>query len=65
MFADFFSNLTIDDKQCTIAWYVDDAKVFNKNPDDVTKIIYKSKTDYGDLKIARGKIILSLKLKLK
>ena len=55
MFAEFFSNLTIDNEQCTIAWYVDDAKVSNKNPDDVTKIIYKFKTDYGDLKITRGK----------
>ena len=35
------ANCTINGKQCTIAWYVDDNKISHVDPDVVTSIIEK------------------------
>ena len=44
----------INDKQCTIVWYVDDNKVSHEDPKIVTEVMDLMKSHFGDLTITRG-----------
>ncbi len=50
------ANKTINGKQCTIGWYVDDNKVSHEDEKVVTKMLNTIKQHFGDLKISRGKV---------
>ena len=49
------ANSTIDDRQCTIAWYVDENKVSHIDEDMNTRIIEAKAENFGKLAILRGK----------
>ena len=49
------ANKTINGKQCTVAWYVDDNFVSHVEKKVVDDILDKMKEKFGDLKITRGK----------
>ena len=49
------ANATIEGKQCTIAWYVDDNKISHENPEVVTMIIEKLEERFGKMTVTRGK----------
>lgn len=49
------ANATIDGKQCTIVWYVDDMKVSHVDPTVVDSIIAKVEAEYGEMTKMRGK----------
>jgi hypothetical protein len=49
------ANQTIDGKQCTIAWYVDDNKISHVNPRVVTDVVTKIEERFGKMTITRGK----------
>ena len=52
-------NKTINGKQCTIVWHVDDLKISHVDPGVATDIIRKLNKKYGDimpLSVSRGKI---------
>jgi len=44
----------VNDKQCTIAWYVDDNKISHVNPTVVTQIIEAIEQHFGKMTIVRG-----------
>ena len=48
------ANKEINDKQCTIVWYVDDNKVSHDDPEVVTEVIELMKGHFGDLTVTRG-----------
>mmetsp|Transcript_1239 Transcript_1239/g.1761 ORF Transcript_1239/g.1761 Transcript_1239/m.1761 type:complete len:161 (-) Transcript_1239:922-1404(-) len=48
------ANQTIDGKQCTITWFVDDVKISHESSAVVTGIIKALEEEYGDLKATRG-----------
>jgi hypothetical protein len=49
------ANMTINDKQCTIAWYVDNTKISHEDPEVVTTIIEKIEERFGKMTVTRGK----------
>jgi hypothetical protein len=52
-------NKMIDDRQCTIVWYVDDLKISHEDPAVVGKCIDLIRQEFGskmDLPVRRGKI---------
>jgi hypothetical protein len=49
------ANCTIDGKQCTIAWYVDDNKISHADPQVVNKVIENIEERFGKMTITRGK----------
>ena len=50
------ANKTINGKQCTILWYVDDNKISHKDPKVVTEVIDIMKGHFGELTVTRGKV---------
>ena len=48
-------NKTVNGKQLTIVWYVDDCKVSHADAEVVTSIINDLKLHFGELKVSRGK----------
>jgi hypothetical protein len=48
------ANSTINGKQCTIAWYVDDTKISHADPNVVTSIIEKIEATFGKMTVKRG-----------
>jgi hypothetical protein len=49
------ANKTIDGKQCTGAWYVDDMKILHVNPEVVSLMIRKLEARFDKMTITRGK----------
>ena len=49
------ANKTINNKQCTIVWYVDDTKISHVDSIVVTKIIKAIEEKFGDMTVIRGK----------
>jgi hypothetical protein len=49
------ANKTVYKKQCTIAWYVDDNKIFHVDPKVVTGVVNKNEERFGKITITRGK----------
>jgi hypothetical protein len=49
------ANCTIDGKQCTIAWYVDDTKISHEDPEIVSAIIKKLEERFDKMTVTRGK----------
>jgi len=47
------ANKIIDNKQCTIAWYVDDMKISHVNQDVVTQIIQDIEKKFGKMSVTR------------
>ena len=47
------ANKTIDGKQCTICWYVDDTKISHIDPKVVTSVITKIEERYGKMVVTR------------
>ena len=50
-----FANATIDGKQCTIGWYVDDNIITHVDPNQVTWVIDKIEEKFGKMVVSRGK----------
>ena len=48
------ANATIEGKQCTILWYVDDNKISHVNPKVVDDIIKKIESKFGKISQTRG-----------
>ena len=48
------ANKSIDKKQCTIAWYVNDMKISHVNKDVVTQIIKDLEKKFGKMSVTRG-----------
>ena len=44
----------IEGTQCTIAWYMNDNKLSNKNPEVISDIINEVKKHFGDIYDVRG-----------
>jgi KUP system potassium uptake protein len=49
------ANKTINGKQCTIVWYVDDNKISHVEYDVVTRIIKRIEKSFGKMAVTRGK----------
>ena len=52
-------NKTVNDKQCTIIWHVDDLKISHIDPDIVSRVLADIDAEYGKItkmNITRGKI---------
>jgi len=49
------ANCTIDGKQCTIAWYVDDTKISHEDHNVVSMIISKLEEQFDKMTVTRGK----------
>ena len=49
------ANYMIDDKQCTVAWYVDDTKIFHVDQGVVSRVIQQIEGHFGKMAVARGK----------
>jgi hypothetical protein len=49
------ANSTIEGKQCTICWYVDDNKISHVNPKVVDKVISMIEKKFGKMSTTRGK----------
>ena len=49
------ANKMINNKQCTVAWYVDDNKISHVDPDVVTNIILEIEKKFGKMTTTRGK----------
>ena len=49
------ANKTVNGKQLTIVWYVDDCKISHEDPTVVTELINNLKKQFGDLKVSRGR----------
>ena len=45
----------INDKQCTIQWYVDNNKVTHVNEDFIIGVIYITKRNFGELVVSHRK----------
>ena len=54
-YARCIANVTIQDKQCTIAWYVGNNKVSHLDEEVKTKVIEIISEHYGNLTVSRGK----------
>jgi len=50
------ANAIINNKQCTIAWYVDDMKISHMEQAVVDDIIEKIEDKFGKMKVTRGKV---------
>ena len=48
------ANRIINQKQCTIAWYVDDKKISHVDKDVVTQVIQDLEKKYGKMSVTRG-----------
>ena len=48
------ANKMIDGKQCTICWYVDDAKISHADPAVVRDVVKKVEARFGDLSLSEG-----------
>jgi hypothetical protein len=48
------ANCTIDGKQCTIGWYVDDTKISHEDPAVVTRVIDTLESHFGKMTVQRG-----------
>ena len=48
------ANATIEGKQCTIVWYVDDNKISHQNPRVVSDIIEQIEKCFGKMTVTRG-----------
>ena len=48
------ANKTVNGKQMTIVWYVDDCKISHVDPVEVTNLVNELKEHFGDLKTSRG-----------
>ena len=48
------ANKTINDKQCTIVWHVDDNKISHVNADVVEDVITKIEEKFGKMVVTRG-----------
>ena len=48
------ANKTIDDRQCTIVWHVDDNKISHVNADVVEDVIAKIESKFGKMVVTRG-----------
>jgi hypothetical protein len=48
------ANKTINSKQCTICWYVDDNKISHVNPKVVDWVINKIESKFGKMTVKRG-----------
>jgi hypothetical protein len=46
---------TINNKQCTIVWYVDDTKISHEDNNVISYVIEKIKTNFGKMTVTRGK----------
>jgi hypothetical protein len=53
------ANATIDGKQCTIAWYVDDNKISHVDPKVVDQIIAKIEARFGKMNVTEEKSMSS------
>ena len=49
------TNMTINGKQCTVCWYVDDTKVSHVDPNVVDQIISSIEDRFSDMTVTRGK----------
>ena len=49
------ANKEINEKQCTLAWYVDDNKVSHEDPEVVTQVIAEIESYWKGLTVHRGK----------
>jgi hypothetical protein len=49
------ANRTINGKQCTIAWYVDDTKISHVDPEVVTSVISAIEQRFDKMKVTRGR----------
>ena len=49
------ANKTINKKQCTVAWYVDDTKISHEDPKVVDWVIQKIEEKFGKMSVTRGK----------
>jgi len=48
------ANVTMNKKQCTIVWYVDDNKILHVSRDVVTDVINMLENKFGKMKVTRG-----------
>lgn len=49
------ANCTINGKQCTIAWYVDDTKILHIDPSVVSRIIAGIEERFDKMTVTHGK----------
>jgi hypothetical protein len=49
------ANKTIDGKQCTLVWYVDDTKISHVDGNVVSHVIKKIETKFGKMTVTQGK----------
>jgi hypothetical protein len=59
------ANMTVDDKQCTIVWYVDDTKISHVDDKVVTGVIAKLEEKFGEMTVTRGKEHVFLGMNIK
>ena len=61
------ANATMEGKQCTVCWYVDDNKISHKKSTVVDKVIKEIEDRYGKMSVTRGKEheFLGMKIKFK
>jgi hypothetical protein len=58
------ANKMINEKQCTIGWYVDDTKISHVDANVVTDVIKKIEEKFGKMTVTRGKVHTFLGMKL-
>ena len=58
------ANKEVNGSQMTIVWHVDDLKVSNKNPWEITKMAILLSKIYGDIKVQHGKKLEYLSMDL-
>jgi hypothetical protein len=49
------ANKMINNKQCTLVWYVDDNKISHADPKVTTAVINSTEEQFGKMTITRGK----------
>jgi hypothetical protein len=59
------ANCTIEGKQCTIAWYVDDTKISHVNPEVVTSVIDQIEERFDKMTVTRGREHTFLGMKIR
>ena len=66
-YAPFIADKTINGKQCTIFWHVDDSKISHEDPKVVSEVIMAIHTRVRDKNVHRGKkhTFLGIDMKLK
>jgi hypothetical protein len=52
------ANKMTDEKQCTIAWYVDDTKILHVDDNIVSHVIEKIEDRFGKMAVTRGKVFI-------